>query len=45
MKNARYTTEFKAAAIKQVAERGHGVVDVSKRSGGIRALSFSVMVN
>ena len=33
MKNARYTAEFKAEAIKQVTERGHGVVDVSKRLG------------
>lgn len=33
MKNVRYTAEFKAEAIKQVTERGHGVVDVSKRLG------------
>ena len=33
MKNARYTAEFKAEAIKQITERGHGVVDVSKRLG------------
>ena len=28
MKNARYTDEFKAEAIKQITERGHGVLDV-----------------
>ncbi len=33
MKNARYTAEFKAEAIKQITERGHGVIDVSKRLG------------
>ena len=33
MKNARYTAEFKAEAIKQITERGHGVVDVSNRLG------------
>ena len=34
MKNIRYTTEFKAEAIKQVTERGHG--EVSKAHWGIR---------
>ena len=33
MKSARYTPEFKAEAIKQITERGHGVLDVSKRLG------------
>lgn len=33
MKNARFTAEFKAEAIKQITERGHGVVEVSKRLG------------
>ena len=33
MKRIRYTEEFKAEAIKQIAERGHGVVEVSKRLG------------
>jgi transposase len=33
MKGMRYTAEFKAEAIKQVTERGHGVVEVSKRLG------------
>lgn len=33
MKNVRYTDEFKAEAIKQITERGHGVLDVSKRLG------------
>ena len=33
MGNNRYTAEFKAEAVKQVLERGHGVVDVSKRLG------------
>lgn len=31
MSSARYTTEFKAEAVKQVIERGHGVVEVAKR--------------
>jgi transposase len=29
----RYPAEFKAEAVKQVTERGHGVVDVAKRLG------------
>lgn len=33
MKSTRYTAEFKAEAIKQIRERGHGVLDVSKRLG------------
>lgn len=33
MRGTRYTAEFKAEAIKQVTERGHGVVEVSKRLG------------
>lgn len=33
MRGARYTAEFKAEAIKQITERGHGVVEVSKRLG------------
>ena len=33
MGNNRYTTEFKTEAVKQVIERGYGVVDVSKRLG------------
>ena len=33
MKRIRYTEEFKAEAIKQITERGHGVVEVSKRLG------------
>ena len=33
MGNNRYTAEFKAEAVKQVVERGHGVADVSKRLG------------
>ena len=33
MGNNRYTAEFKAEAVKQVVERRHGVVDVSKRLG------------
>ena len=31
MKAVRYPAEFKAEAVKQVTERGHGVVDVAKR--------------
>ena len=30
MKTVRYTAEFKAEAVKQVTERGHGVMDVVK---------------
>ena len=33
MKGIRYTAEFKAEALKQITERGHGVVEVSKRLG------------
>lgn len=33
MKRVRYPAEFKAEAVKQVIERGHGVVDVAKRLG------------
>jgi transposase-like protein len=33
MKSTRYTAEFKAEAIKQVTERGHGVVEISRRLG------------
>jgi len=33
MKTARYQAEFKAEAVCQVTERGHGVVDVAKRLG------------
>ena len=31
MQGSRYTAEFKAEAIKQITERGHGVVGVAKR--------------
>ncbi len=33
MKRIRYPAEFKAEAVKQVTERGHGVVEVAKRLG------------
>ena len=33
MKRIRCPAEFKAEAVKQVTERGHGVVDVAKRLG------------
>ena len=33
MKRVRYPAEFKAEAVKQVTERGHGVMDVAKRLG------------
>jgi transposase len=33
MKRVRYPAEFKTEAVKQVTERGHGVVDVAKRQG------------
>lgn len=33
MKRVSYTAEFKAEAVKQVIERGHGVVEVSNRLG------------
>ncbi len=33
MKNVRYTDKFKAAVIKQITERGHSVLDVSKHLG------------
>lgn len=33
MTRVRYPAEFKAEAVRQVTERGHGVVQVSKRLG------------
>lgn len=33
MSRVRYTEEFKAEAIKQITERGHGVAEVAKRLG------------
>lgn len=33
MSGTRYTAEFKAEAVKQVTERGHGVVEVANRLG------------
>ena len=33
MKRVRYPAEFKAEAVKQVSERGHGGVEVAKRLG------------
>ena len=33
MKRVSYTAEFKAEAVKQVIERGHGVVEVASRLG------------
>lgn len=33
MKGIRYSTEFKAEAIKQITERGFSVADVSQRLG------------
>ena len=33
MNRVRYPAEFKAEAVKQVTQRGHGVVDVAKRLG------------
>ena len=33
MKRVRYPAQFKAEAVKQVTEGGHGVVDVTKRLG------------
>ena len=33
MKSVRYPAEFKVEAVKQVTERGHGVMEVSKRLG------------
>ena len=33
MKAVRYPAEFKAEAVNQVTDRGHGVVDVAKRLG------------
>jgi len=31
MKRVRYPAEFKSGAVRQVTERGHGIVDVAKR--------------
>lgn len=45
MSRSRYTTEFKAEAIKQVIDRGYSVVDVSvavKALGALRELDERV---
>jgi transposase len=34
MGKGNFTEDFKLDAIKQIAERGHSVADVSKRLGG-----------
>ena len=39
MKRVRYPAEFKAEAVKQVTERGRGVVDVAKRLGKSKSMS------
>jgi len=31
MNRVKYSAEFKAVAVKQASERGHGVVDLAKR--------------
>ena len=36
MKGVRYPAEFKAEAVKQVTDRGHGVAEVAKRLGTLR---------
>lgn len=33
MKRVTYTAEFKAEAIRQITERGHGVIETAKRLG------------
>lgn len=33
MKGIRYIAEFKAEVLKQITDRGYGVVEVSKRLG------------
>jgi transposase len=33
MQKAKYTTEFKEEAVRQVIDRGHSVIDVAKRLG------------
>jgi transposase len=33
MKRVSYAAEFKAEAVKQVLDRGHGVVEVANRLG------------
>lgn len=33
MKSIKYTVEFKAEAVKQITERGHGVLEVAQRFG------------
>ena len=33
MQKTRYTTEFKAEAVKQVVDKGHSVVEVAARLG------------
>ena len=38
MKRVRYPAEFKAEAVKQVTERGHGLVDAAIAVQGVLAL-------
>ena len=33
MQRAKYTSEFKEEAVRQVVDKGHSVVDVAKRLG------------
>ena len=33
MQRAKYTPEFKEAAVRQVIDKGHSVIDVAKRLG------------
>ena len=33
MKAVNYPAQFKAEAVRQMTERGHGVVDIAKRLG------------
>ena len=45
MEKAKYTTEFKEEAVRQVIDRGHSVVDVAKRLGIGEGLLYTWVKN
>ena len=44
MQRAKYTSEFKEEAVRQVIDKGHSVIDVAKRLGIGDGLLFSLLV-
>lgn len=43
MKRTQYTAEFKSEAVKQVADKGHSLVDVAKRLGIGESLLYGLV--